>query len=58
MISSFVRELKFVRKICTGIVNILKNHAHLIKKGAKNRVFEMNFRNDCLRFDKKKKITR
>lgn len=56
--SSFVRELKFVGKICTGIVNILKSHARLIKKGAKNHVFEMNFRNDCLSFEKKKKITR
>lgn len=58
MISSFVRELKFVGKICTDIVNILKSHARLLKKGAKNHVFEMNLRNDCLSFEKKKKITR
>ena len=58
MISSFDREWKSVRKICTGIVNVSESHALVIKKGAINHVFQTNFRKNCLSFEKRRKMAR
>ena len=58
VINSFDREWKSVRKICTGIVNILERHALVIKKGAINDVFQTNFRKNHLSFEKRRKIAR